>query len=81
MLGTMTSDPFISPNLTVAQVLACWPETAAIFLRHRTACVGCWLERFCSLADVAESYSLPLETLLGDLQQCVRTPILPRSEP
>lgn len=58
-----------SKEMSVAQVLARWPETTAVFLALRTACPGCALSRFCSLADVAREYALPVEDLLDRLQQ------------
>ena len=49
---------------TVAEVLARWPDRAMAFIRRRTACVGCPLDRFCTLADVARAYHIPLATLV-----------------
>ncbi len=49
---------------TVAKVLARMPDRAMAFIRLRTACVGCPLDRFCTLADVASAYHIPLATLV-----------------
>ena len=49
---------------TVAEVLARKPDRAMAFIRLRTACVGCPLDRFCTLADVAGAYHIPLATLV-----------------
>ncbi len=68
----MTSEFSLDPDLTVAQILSLRPETAAVFVRYRTGCVGCHLARFCTLKDVVRSYSLPMEKLAGDLRQCIR---------
>lgn len=42
---------------------------AEVFIGHHTACVGCYLARFCTLSDVARTYSLPLDVLLDELQR------------
>jgi len=76
----MRRDFSIQSSLTVAQLLARWPATAAVFVRRGTGCVGCRLERFCTLEEVAASYSLSVETLLDDLQQCLRLTTKQRSE-
>ncbi len=60
-----------SKEMSVAQVLARWPETTAVFLSLRTACPGCALSRFCSLSDVAREYALPVEEILERLQEAI----------
>ncbi len=62
----MSSQNF-SPDTTVAEALHVSGGASAIFSGHRTACVGCYLARFCTLSDVAAGYNLSLETLLGGL--------------
>jgi len=56
-------------NLTIAELLSRWPETAPVFHRHGMACVGCALESFCSVADAAATYNVPLEQFLAELAQ------------
>ena len=57
----------IQLNLTVADVLARWPETAAVFLKHKTACVGCTMAPFETLQDVVVNYDLSGEEFLQEL--------------
>lgn len=54
---------------TVEAVLARCPSCAMAFVRHRTACAGCTLARFCTLRDVAASYAIPLADLVATLEQ------------
>lgn len=54
---------------TVEAVLARCPACAMAFVRHRTACAGCTLARFCTLRDVAESYGIPLADLVASFEQ------------
>jgi len=49
---------------SVYEVLTSWPETARMFRAFKTACVGCYLARFCTLQDVADTYYIQPETLM-----------------
>jgi len=63
---------------TVEQTLAAYPHLASVFLTLKTDCAGCALDRFCTLAEVAAAYELPLEVLLERLRE--RIPISTRGE-
>ncbi len=60
--------PVFSAYQTVDEVLRSRWETHRVFLDRKTACVGCYLSRFCTLADVAATYRFPVEELLADLE-------------
>lgn len=62
-----------SPNLTVAETLELGQQISSVFIKLKTACVGCYLTHFCTLEDVAKAYGLSLDDLLGELQQAVQT--------
>jgi hybrid cluster-associated redox disulfide protein len=68
----MMTEKQIQPESSVAEVMARWPETAAVFLKHRTACIGCELAPFDSLAEAARNYKLSIEKLLVDLEKCIQ---------
>ncbi len=55
----------------VEDVLRKWPQTFSVFRRHNTDCIGCLLQRFCSLQDVAETYEIELQDLTKDLEMCI----------
>jgi hybrid cluster-associated redox disulfide protein len=59
--------------MPVAEALKRWPQTARVFIEHRTACVGCYLAQFCTLADVAATYRLPPGELLASLEKAAQT--------
>lgn len=65
----MVSADEVRPEWTVNEVLDRSPGSAATFVRLRTACVGCMLARFCTLADVCAAYGIPLPTLLSALDR------------
>lgn len=45
-------------HTSVLETLKDWPETASVFRARQTACIGCYLARFCSLQDVADTYHI-----------------------
>ncbi len=67
-MGSMNHTLFTT-EMTVEQALGVSHSVAGVFLSHRTACVGCYLERFCTLRDVASTYKLPLVPFLEELQR------------
>ena len=62
----------IGDSDTVDTVLKRFPETAAVFLAHRMACVGCALASFQRIRDVADAYDIEMALLLEDLRAAVR---------
>jgi hybrid cluster-associated redox disulfide protein len=54
-------------HLTVDQVLHIWPQTFSVFMEHKTECVGCFMQRFCTLKDVAETYQISVEKLVEEI--------------
>ena len=65
--------PLFSPNLTVAEILQTNGDLSRVFIDRKTACVGCYLARFCTLEDVAKTYGFPAEEFLGELQRAAHT--------
>lgn len=52
---------------TVEKALSANPRSVEAFQAFRTNCVGCHMARFCTLADVARIYRLPLRQVLDRL--------------
>jgi hybrid cluster-associated redox disulfide protein len=63
--------PKLEADLIVADVLARWPQTIPVFMRHRMACVGCPIAPFETLAEVAAIYALNLGRFLNELEQTI----------
>jgi hybrid cluster-associated redox disulfide protein len=59
----------ISQCWTVSEILKKYPETRRVFIERKTLCLGCYLARFCSLKEVAQAYSLEIETLVHEIQK------------
>ena len=56
---------------TVAEALQKDPHIFKVFIQSKTACVGCYLARFCTLRDVAEIYGLEMDHFLGQLEHAI----------
>jgi hypothetical protein len=54
-------------KLRVADLLDAFPRAVAFFYSHKTACIGCYLARFCSLEDVIEAYRIDRGSSLSEL--------------
>jgi len=70
-MSTMDA-PVYSSGTTVEEALKQGQHTARVFIRNRTACVGCYLAHFCTLEDVANIYGLSLKNLLDELQHAAK---------
>lgn len=60
---------YITPDLSVQDALQAYPELVQVFFRHKMDCVGCYLQRFCTLEDAAVSYTIPPNDLLAEIWQ------------
>ena len=58
----------IDLQLTVDKVLQRWPQAFSIFMKNKTKCPGCFMQQFCTLKDVAETYQLSLEKLVEEIK-------------
>ncbi len=66
--NTLHTDLSITREMLVADVLARWPQVAPVFFHRHMYCVGCSMNRFETLAEVASIYRLDLESFLADLR-------------
>ncbi|HUE97700.1 MAG TPA: hypothetical protein VMN99_00520 [Anaerolineales bacterium] len=58
----------IELQLTVDKVLQRWPQAFSVFMKNKTRCPGCFMQQFCTLKDVADTYQLSLENLIDELK-------------
>lgn len=72
----METKLILQPQTTVEEVLERFPNTYAVFMNRKTKCIGCFLQKFCTLQDVAETYQLSLTELLGDLEEQTQQSII-----
>jgi len=67
---------FITPEMTILEVLHRHRQTEAVFRRYEQDAKGCLLCQalFATLAEAAAKYGLDLDRLVGDLEDCVAGP-------
>lgn len=65
------SQPLELSQLTVAQVLARWPQTIPVFLHYHMACAGCVMAPFETVAEAASIYGLELSRFLSVLYPAI----------
>jgi len=65
--------PLIHVRLTVEEVLQRWPGTFSVFMAAKTKCPGCFMQQFCTLKDVAETYQISLQDLMQDLEKSAQS--------
>ncbi|OGO75636.1 MAG: hypothetical protein A3K45_07790 [Chloroflexi bacterium RIFOXYC12_FULL_59_14] len=61
------NDDLAINETTVADLLKKAPEAVRFFINQQTACVGCYLAKFCTLKDVVNAYQLEEKTFLQEL--------------
>jgi len=58
-------------DLVIAEVLQRWPKTAEIFNQYNTACVGCPISEYCTMATAVEAYGLDGPSFLADMKKTI----------
>jgi hypothetical protein len=61
------NDDLAINETTVADLLKQTPMAVRFFINQQTACVGCYLAKFCTLKDVVNAYQLEEKTFLREL--------------
>jgi len=61
--------PRLSPRSLVADLLASSTLTASAFLSLRVDCIGCFMNKFCTLEDVSRHYGLNMDTIINTLEK------------
>ncbi len=65
-------DSLPNANCTVEQVLKAYPQAISVFFELKTDCVGCHLDKFCTLNEVAAAYELSLAGLTQKLHEAIQ---------
>lgn len=66
-------------QLTVEEVLQKWPMVFSIFTKNKTKCPGCFMQHFCTLKDVAETYQISSEILINEIERVANSESIQRS--
>lgn len=46
------------PDMPLDTLMSLWPDTVAVFLRHKMLCVGCMISTFHTVVDACIEYDL-----------------------
>jgi hybrid cluster-associated redox disulfide protein len=59
------------PDLPLDTLMSLWPQTLAVFLRHRMFCVGCLVNPFHTVIEACQEYDLDEVAFRAELQAAV----------
>ncbi len=65
----MDTQPKITADMQVTEMTDQYPETAVLLLKMGVQCVGCWISRFHTIADLAREWELDQAKLLKKLNR------------
>ena len=67
----MPDTSFDDPNLSIADLLARWPQTVTAFALYRMACPGCPISRFHTVQDACIEYGADENLFRAELRKTV----------
>lgn len=59
----------LSPHILVGDLLDCSPLVASLLLELRVGCIGCSMNKFCTLEELCALYGFDLENLLCKVRE------------
>ena len=65
--------PFVTPDMTVEEIVRRYPPTLHVLLEYGLKCAACRIGVFHTLGDSAQSYGVDVEELLDVLNRVVAT--------
>lgn len=55
-------------DLPLSEMMTHWPQTIAVFTRHKMLCVGCLVSPFHTIIDACAEYNLNVDDFLSELK-------------
>lgn len=65
------NDDLAINETSVADFLQQTPKAVRFFVNQQTACVGCYLSKFCTIRDVIEAYHLEEKSFRQELAKFI----------
>jgi hybrid cluster-associated redox disulfide protein len=59
------------PDLPLNTIMSLWPETIAVFLRHKMLCVGCVVTPFHTVIDACLEHDLDENKFRSELRLAI----------
>ncbi len=75
----MTKCRIEDPDLPLADMMRCWPETMSVFIAHGMLCVGCLIGPFHTVVDACNEYGIDRDTLLAELRAVIISAVAPEA--
>lgn len=63
----------LTPNNTIAELLATYPAAARVLLDHRMHCVGCDIAPFETIADACVIYGVAVGDVFAEIHRTTAT--------
>jgi len=63
----------LTPNNTIAELLATYPAAARVLVGHRMHCVGCDIASFETIADACVIYGVGVEDFFAEIHRAMAT--------
>ena len=60
--------PQPSPRMQISELLALSPQMARLFIELRTDCIGCPMNKFCTLEELCRNYELDIDLVMMRFQ-------------
>ena len=60
--------PILSSSMLISDLLACSPLIAPLLVELHVDCLGCSMNKFCTLEELCRQYKLDLETVIVSIQ-------------
>jgi hybrid cluster-associated redox disulfide protein len=69
-MGTIGDRP-LTPNDTIAELLATYPAAARVLVGHRMHCVGCDIAPFETIANACVIYGVAVDDLFAEIHRAM----------
>ncbi len=67
----MTRMRLEDPDLSLDDLMATWPQTIPVFMRHKMLCVGCLVNPFHTVQDACAEYELDEAAFYAELRLAI----------
>ena len=73
-------NPAVATDITIKELLDCYPQLLQTFMDIGLKCVGCPTEAFHTLEDVAKEYHLSLDQLYERILDTIGDNVRPKAD-
>lgn len=60
--------PILSPRLHLADLLAACPQLVNLFIELHVDCIGCSMNKFCTLEEMCAHYTLDIHSVMTRIE-------------